>query len=118
MGDVASASSLLNNMATPADLVDTLRGIKNAVKPGGRFIGITMNPTTKWGKDQPKDWFRADKYGINCYGTKKPREQVESGGMVSCDINKMDGTDDPIHLDIYHHHAIAFVATKGGKEEI
>jgi len=98
--DVATASYLLNYV--PAEeMADTLKGVVDVLKEGGRFVGLTINPVGGL-PDYPKDWF--SKFGINCYGFPDGRrESVVSGGMISCDINKMDDTADPIHLDTFYH---------------
>lgn len=98
---IVTATYLLNYMKDQAMMDRTFKGVASVLKPGGRFVGITVNPQTGL-PDHPEDWFQ--KYGVRCYGYPNGgREKALSGEKISCDINKMDGTADPIHLDVFFH---------------
>jgi len=97
----AIASYLLNYIPTLTEMSELLKGIANFLPPGGRFVGITVNPML--GLDDQPAWY-LKKYGGFVY----ERKFAKSGGMVKALINPMDDSADPIAIDVYIYDAEAY----------
>jgi len=92
------ASYLLPYIPNLNEMSELLKGIANFLPPGGRFLGITVNPML--GLDDQPAWY-LEKYGVYVY----ERKFAKSGGMIKALINPMDASADPIALDVYIYDA-------------
>ncbi|MEP3276949.1 MAG: class I SAM-dependent methyltransferase [Stappiaceae bacterium] len=89
--DLATGVYLLNYASSRAQLLSLCQAIANALKPGGKFIGINTNMAL-----DPRHYDSYRKYG---HRLSSPTRRAE-GDVIGVHLNKPDGTE--VSFDNYY----------------